>query len=322
MEIMARGSFNSNSSWHSPKWTPEENKAFENALAKYDKDTPDRWEKVAAMVPGKTAEDVWRQYQELLDDVSNIEAGLFPFPGYAPSTSPFTLELGNGHSYDGFKQSFVGITGKRSPTNRPSEQERKKGVPWTEEEHRLFLLGLKKYGKGDWRNISRNFVVSRTPTQVASHAQKYFIRQHSGGKDKRRASIHDITTVNLNDSSNQIPSPDSVKRPSSSSPDHHSGNSSSGVHKMMPFQWNHHQGNNHSNGGSVMNFNIGGGFQGNIFMSSNSPRGVINSSYDLKMQGQNLQQRGGVPAAMHGSYLGCQNMAFQMQPATHQFPHA
>lgn len=58
-------------------------------------------------------------------------------------------------------------------------------------------MGLLKYGKGDWRNISRNFVISKTPTQVASHAQKYFIRQHSGGKDKRRPSIHDITTVNL-----------------------------------------------------------------------------------------------------------------------------
>lgn len=54
-----------------------------------------------------------------------------------------------------------------------------------------------KYGKGDWRNISRNFVNSKTPTQVASHAQKYFMRQLSGGKDKRRPSIHDITTVNL-----------------------------------------------------------------------------------------------------------------------------
>jgi SHAQKYF class myb-like DNA-binding protein len=53
------------------------------------------------------------------------------------------------------------------------------GVPWTEEEHRRFLLGLQKLGKGDWRGISHNFVVSRTPTQVASHAQKYFIRQSS-----------------------------------------------------------------------------------------------------------------------------------------------
>lgn len=64
---------------------------------------------------------------------------------------------------------------------------------------RRFLMGLLKYGKGDWRNISRDFVVTKTPTQVASHAQKYYIRQKlSGGKDnKRRPSIHDITIVNL-----------------------------------------------------------------------------------------------------------------------------
>ena len=80
---------------------------------------------------------------------------------------------------------------------KTSDQERRKGIPWTEAEHRLFLLGLAKFGKGDWRSISRNFVVSRTPTQVASHAQKYFIRLNSmNKKDKRRSSIHDITSVN------------------------------------------------------------------------------------------------------------------------------
>lgn len=71
-------------------------------------------------------------------------------------------------------------------------RERKKGVPWTEDEHRLFLLGLQKLGKGDWRGISRHFVQSRTPTQVASHAQKYFIRQNNMNKRKRRSSLFDI----------------------------------------------------------------------------------------------------------------------------------
>jgi SHAQKYF class myb-like DNA-binding protein len=83
----------------------------------------------------------------------------------------------------------------KAPGARTLDQERRKGIPWTEEEHRLFLCGLDKFGKGDWRSISRTFVTSRTPTQVASHAQKYFIRLNSmSKKGGRRQSIHDITT--------------------------------------------------------------------------------------------------------------------------------
>lgn len=115
------------------RWTPAENKMFENALALNDKDTPDRWLRVARMIPGKTVEDVMRHYRELEVDVSNIEAGLIPIPGYNTSPSPFTLEWVNNHGFDGQPYGFCG---KRSSAARLPEQERKKGVPWTEEEHR------------------------------------------------------------------------------------------------------------------------------------------------------------------------------------------
>ncbi|KAF5743044.1 putative Myb-like transcription factor family protein [Tripterygium wilfordii] len=82
-------------------------------------------------------------------------------------------------------------------------QERKKGVPWTEEEHRSFLAGLEKLGKGDWRGIARNFVTTRTPTQVASHAQKYFLRQANLNKKKRRSSLFD-TVGSINRIGNHV----------------------------------------------------------------------------------------------------------------------
>ncbi|PUZ50080.1 hypothetical protein GQ55_6G031100 [Panicum hallii var. hallii] len=79
---------------------------------------------------------------------------------------------------------------------------KKRGEAWTEDEHKKFLLGLNKLGKGDWRGISRNFVISRTPTQVASHAQKYFNRQTNVHRRKRRSSLFDMV---IDDSSDQLP---------------------------------------------------------------------------------------------------------------------
>ncbi|KAH7425092.1 hypothetical protein KP509_11G039500 [Ceratopteris richardii] len=66
------------------------------------------------------------------------------------------------------------------------------GIPWTKEEHVSFLLGLEKLGKSEWRGIARDFVKTRTPTQVASHAQKYFLRRNSTTKRRRRSSLFDI----------------------------------------------------------------------------------------------------------------------------------
>ncbi|KAL2340842.1 hypothetical protein Fmac_008782 [Flemingia macrophylla] len=81
-----------------------------------------------------------------------------------------------------------------APINSAKNRDRKRGIPWTEEEHKLFLVGLQRVGKGDWRGISRNYVKTRTPTQVASHAQKYFLRRTNLNRRRRRSSLFDITT--------------------------------------------------------------------------------------------------------------------------------
>ncbi|KAG7031876.1 Transcription factor SRM1 [Cucurbita argyrosperma subsp. argyrosperma] len=177
-------------------WSRDQDKAFENALATYPEDAADRWEKIAADIAGRTVEEIKDHYKVLVDDVNQIESGLVPLPCYSfcsdGSPSDDTKKKGDHHGVDNSEPCM----GNKAPR---SDQERRKGTAWTEDEHRLFLLGLDKYGKGDWRSISRNFVVTRTPTQVASHAQKYFIRLNSMNKDRRRSSIHDITRVDNGD---------------------------------------------------------------------------------------------------------------------------
>uniref|UniRef100_A0A803LS08 Transcription factor SRM1 n=1 Tax=Chenopodium quinoa TaxID=63459 RepID=A0A803LS08_CHEQI len=312
-------------------WSREQDKAFENAIATHSEDLEDNWEKIAADVPGKTLEEVKNHYELLFEDVKEIEAGRVPLPSYSSSSegsSGLAAEEGNG----GKKGQFANAGSEPNQGSKASkaDQERRKGIAWTEDEHRqvcylilvlylgmacgvawwpqavlfvpsstkelrprhdpehkvscwarpflsrgvfrlrqpsenfnfviatntlflvfaviswkgwdiveketpciwgvhcvshtyrlahriwLFLLGLEKYGKGDWRSISRNFVVTRTPTQVASHAQKYFIRLNSMNKDRRRSSIHDITNVNSGDvSASQGPITGQVNAPAS-----------------------------------------------------------------------------------------------------------
>ncbi|CAN6336710.1 unnamed protein product [Urochloa humidicola] len=64
------------------QWTKRQNKLFEQALAVYDKDTPDRWHNIARAVGGKSAEEVRLYYELLEQDVKHIESGKVPFPAY------------------------------------------------------------------------------------------------------------------------------------------------------------------------------------------------------------------------------------------------
>ncbi|XP_027078772.2 transcription factor SRM1-like [Coffea arabica] len=140
------------------EWTFEEEKHFENALAVYDLNSWDLFEKIAIKVPGKTIEQIKQHFQLLVEDVNFIETWSGPLPNCRTTNTVEPESTPN------------------STLTSVENRQKKKGTRWTKEEHENFLLGLKKYGKGDWRSISRNSVLTKTPTQVASHAQKYFIR--------------------------------------------------------------------------------------------------------------------------------------------------
>ena len=62
-------------------WIPQQNKLFGQALDRFDRNTPEWWHKIARG-SGKTAEEVKRHYDVLLEDLRRIEFIRVPIPNY------------------------------------------------------------------------------------------------------------------------------------------------------------------------------------------------------------------------------------------------
>ncbi|MCI19763.1 protein RADIALIS-like 6-like [Trifolium medium] len=67
---------------YTPNWTRKQNKQFEVALTIHREDTPDKWEKIAEAVDGKSAEEVKIHYEILVEMIKDIESGKVPIPDY------------------------------------------------------------------------------------------------------------------------------------------------------------------------------------------------------------------------------------------------
>lgn len=59
------------------------------------------------------------------------------------------------------------------------------GLPWTEEEHARFILGLEQFPEGPWRRIAE-VVGSRNARQTMSHAQKYRMKIQRRERKKQK----------------------------------------------------------------------------------------------------------------------------------------
>ncbi|KAJ4885853.1 Homeodomain-like superfamily protein [Raphanus sativus] len=192
------------------QWTRDDDKLFERLLLEFPENTPYRFEIIAVHLE-KPLEEVKHYYEALVHDINLIESGRCPTTNYPDGIPSETEHM---------------------------EKEKTRGIPWTEEEHRLFLEGLEKYGKGNWRDISRKIVRTKNSAQVASHAQKYFLRQVAKKNAKKRSSIHDITLIDH--AANNVTAPQSDLESTMGQPpsdqqglqDHHLSNEDFWIRKL------------------------------------------------------------------------------------------
>lgn len=129
------------------EWSREEEKAFENAIAMHwVKDSTEHWDTIASLVPGRSMEELKQHYEILVEDIRAIEEGKIQIPNYACEETTLATKDDHGTPSGGGaadKRSncvFSGLghdsSGHGGKGGSRLDQERRKGIPWTEEEHR------------------------------------------------------------------------------------------------------------------------------------------------------------------------------------------
>ena len=88
-----------------------------------------------------------------------------------PGTRPASSETDSSESIPSDGRGFIRTV---SPSAEVTQSTRRGA--WSPDEHERFLDGLRDLGTSQWARIAKEYVKTRTPTQVGSHAQKYLAR--------------------------------------------------------------------------------------------------------------------------------------------------
>ncbi|XP_057730987.1 uncharacterized protein LOC130946319 isoform X2 [Arachis stenosperma] len=195
-----------------PVWTWEENKAFESVITScFQYAIDNRWEDVAARLPGRTPAQLQEHFQKLMNDIKAIHNS---HPTSTPLSAasdnmitmmehnPLSIPIINAtppppsqpYSTDHHHREEVVPAAEEEvvPTAQEEAAPTNTGYHWTEYEHRLFIKGYQEEGS-HWKRISEYYVKTKTPSQISSHAQKHFLHQEDLAKGKKlRKSIFDV----------------------------------------------------------------------------------------------------------------------------------
>ncbi|GFH44509.1 hypothetical protein CTEN210_00983 [Chaetoceros tenuissimus] len=153
------------------KWTDEEHSLFIEGLEVYGKG---EWKKIASHVQTRTNRQVLTHAEKYFAQTENTNTGKWTDEEHRLFEEGLE-KYGKGvwKKIASHVRTRTWVQVKSHAEKYIAQAENTNTGRWTDEEHRLFIEGLEKYGKGEWEKIASH-VRTRTRIQVNNHGEKYF----------------------------------------------------------------------------------------------------------------------------------------------------